>query len=75
MRKRHHLGDEQIRALWEWTRSLKGSSDDMNFTPADLSAIRARTLIVQGRPRSTLSGGDVGRDVQGDSEICFVDCP
>jgi pimeloyl-ACP methyl ester carboxylesterase len=48
MRKRHHLGDEQIRALWEWTRSLKDSSDDMNFTPADLSAIRARTLIVQG---------------------------
>jgi pimeloyl-ACP methyl ester carboxylesterase len=48
MRKRHHLGDEQIRALWEWTRSLKDSYDDMNFTPTDLSAIRARTLIVQG---------------------------
>ncbi len=48
MRKRHDLGDEQIRALWEWTRSLKDSYDDMNFTPADLSAIKARTLIVQG---------------------------
>ncbi|HVP56189.1 MAG TPA: alpha/beta hydrolase [Candidatus Eisenbacteria bacterium] len=48
MRKRHHLGEGQIRALWEWTRSLKDSYDDMNFTPGDLSAIRARTLIVQG---------------------------
>jgi pimeloyl-ACP methyl ester carboxylesterase len=48
MRKRHHLGDEQIRALWEWTRSLKDSYDDMNFTPAALSAVTARTLIVQG---------------------------
>ena len=48
MRKRHRLGDEQIRALWGWTRSLKDSYDDMNFTPADLSAIRARTLIVYG---------------------------
>ena len=37
MRKRHHLGDEQICALWEWTRSLKDSYDDMNFTPTDLS--------------------------------------
>jgi pimeloyl-ACP methyl ester carboxylesterase len=48
MRKRHRLGDEQIRALWEWTRSLKDSYDDMNFTPADLAGIRARTLVVQG---------------------------
>src|SRR6516225_3292602 len=36
MRRRHHFGDEQIRALWDWTRSLKDSHDDMNFTPADL---------------------------------------
>ena len=42
------IGDDQIRALWEWTRSLKDSYDDMNFTPAYLSVIRARTLIVQG---------------------------
>jgi len=48
MRRRHHLGDEQIRALWEWTHSLKDSHEDMNFTPANLSAIRARTLIVYG---------------------------
>ena len=48
MRRRHHFGDEQIRALWDWTRSLKDSHDDLNFTPADLAQIRARTLIVQG---------------------------
>lgn len=48
MRKRHHLGDDQIRALWDWSRSLKDSCDDMNFTAADLSAIRAHTMIVQG---------------------------
>jgi pimeloyl-ACP methyl ester carboxylesterase len=48
MRKRHHLGDDQIRALWNWAQSLKDSYDDMNFTPADLGRIPARTLIVQG---------------------------
>jgi pimeloyl-ACP methyl ester carboxylesterase len=48
MRRAHKSGDEQIRALWQWGRSLKDSHDDMNFTPADLAKIRARTLIVQG---------------------------
>jgi pimeloyl-ACP methyl ester carboxylesterase len=48
MRRSHHHGDDQIRALWEWGRSLKDSYDDMNFTPADLAKIRARTLIMQG---------------------------
>src|SRR5271169_2248113 len=48
MRKRHHLGNEQIRALWKWTRSLIDSYDDMNFTPATLSRITASTLIVYG---------------------------
>jgi pimeloyl-ACP methyl ester carboxylesterase len=48
MRKRHHLGDDQISALWEWAHSLKDSYDDMNFRPEDLSAVRARTLIVYG---------------------------
>jgi len=48
MRKRHHLGDQQIRALWEWAHSLKDSYDDMNFTLADLARVRAHTLIVQG---------------------------
>jgi hypothetical protein len=46
MRKRHKLGDQQIVALWNWTREMKDSYDDMNFTPPSLSRITARTLIV-----------------------------
>jgi len=48
MRKRHKLGDEQIRAIWEWARAMADSHDDMNFTPASLSKITASTLIVYG---------------------------
>lgn len=48
MRKRHKLGDEQITALWNWTREMKDSYDDMNFTPPALSRIKASTLIVYG---------------------------
>jgi pimeloyl-ACP methyl ester carboxylesterase len=48
MRRAHKFGDDQIRALWEWGRSLKDSYDDLNFTAADLAKIRARSLIVQG---------------------------
>jgi len=48
MRKRHKLGDDQIRALWEWQRGMKDSYDDMNFTPDSLSRIEASTLIVYG---------------------------
>ncbi|HYL99120.1 MAG TPA: alpha/beta hydrolase [Blastocatellia bacterium] len=48
MRKWHKHGDEQIRALWKWGHELKDSYDDMNFTPAYLSTISARTLIVHG---------------------------
>jgi pimeloyl-ACP methyl ester carboxylesterase len=48
MRKRHKLGDQQIVALWEWTRGMKDSYDDMNFTPPRLSRITASTLIVYG---------------------------
>jgi pimeloyl-ACP methyl ester carboxylesterase len=48
MRKRHKVGDDQIRALWEWQRSMKDSYDDMNFTPDSLSRIKASTLIVYG---------------------------
>jgi pimeloyl-ACP methyl ester carboxylesterase len=48
MRKRHKLGDQQIVALWEWTRGMKDSYDDMNFTPASLAEIKASTLIVYG---------------------------
>jgi pimeloyl-ACP methyl ester carboxylesterase len=48
MRRRHKHGDEQIAALWEWARQMKDSHDDMNFTPASLSRIKASTLIVYG---------------------------
>ena len=48
MRKRHHLGDRQIVALWEWCHSMKDSQDDMNFTRQSLATITARTLIVYG---------------------------
>jgi pimeloyl-ACP methyl ester carboxylesterase len=48
MRKRHKLGDEQIKAIWEWSRGMADSYDDMNFTPPSLSRISASTLIVYG---------------------------
>ena len=48
MRKRHKLGDDQIRALFEWQHGMKDSYDDMNFTPESLSRIQASTLIVYG---------------------------
>lgn len=48
MRKRHKLGDDQIIALWAWAREMKDSYDDMNFTPASLSRVKASTLIVYG---------------------------
>jgi pimeloyl-ACP methyl ester carboxylesterase len=48
LRKRHKLGDGQIRALLEQQHALKDSYDDMNLTPPELARIRARTLIVQG---------------------------
>ena len=48
MRKRHKLGDEQIRAIWEWSHGMAESYDDMNFTPPSLSRISAPTLIVYG---------------------------
>ena len=48
MRNRHKLGDQQIVALWDWTRGLQDSYEDMNFTPPVLSRITVRTLIVYG---------------------------
>jgi pimeloyl-ACP methyl ester carboxylesterase len=48
MRKRHKLGDDQIRAIWEWSRGMAESYDDMNFTPPTLSKISTSTLIVYG---------------------------
>lgn len=48
MRKRHHLGDDQVRALWEWQRGMSDSHDDMNFTPESLNKVKAATLIIYG---------------------------
>jgi len=48
MRTRHKLGDEQIRALWQWQRDMAESYDDMNFDAAALAKITAATLIVYG---------------------------
>jgi pimeloyl-ACP methyl ester carboxylesterase len=48
MRGRHHHGDDHIRALWRHAREFADDRDDMNFTPASLSAITAKTLIVHG---------------------------
>ena len=48
LRARHVHGDEQIRRLYDMTRSFATSYDDMAFTSASLAAIRARTLIVHG---------------------------
>jgi pimeloyl-ACP methyl ester carboxylesterase len=69
MRKRHHLGNEQIAALWNWARGMKDSYDDMNFTPSYLSRITASIDRLR-RPRFPLSGRDGSRDVPRDSAVC-----
>jgi len=46
--RRHPRGDAQIEALLASTRAFADSYGDMNFTPAYLGTITARTLIVQG---------------------------
>jgi hypothetical protein len=46
-------GDQQIIELWNWTRGLQDSYDDMNFTPPLLSKVMTPTLIVYG-DRATL---------------------
>ena len=48
MRGRHHLGDDQIRALWRYAREFADDREDMNFTATTLATITARTLIVHG---------------------------
>jgi pimeloyl-ACP methyl ester carboxylesterase len=48
LRQRHPGGDTQIEALLASAKAFADSYDDMNFTPAYLSTIAARTLIVQG---------------------------
>lgn len=48
LRNRHVGGDEQLRQLYEMTRSFATSYEDMAFTPPQLGTITARTLIVHG---------------------------
>lgn len=48
LRTTHTRGDDQIRALYAWVASLAESYNDMTFTPAYLSTITARTLVVHG---------------------------
>ena len=48
MRRSHKSGDRQITKLWDWTRGLQNSYEDMNFTPPLLSRITAPTLVVYG---------------------------
>jgi pimeloyl-ACP methyl ester carboxylesterase len=48
MRRRHHLGDDQIRALWRHARAFADDREDMNFDAVTLSRISARTMIVHG---------------------------
>lgn len=48
LRRIHPGGDAQIDALLASTTAFADSYDDLNFTSAVLSTIRARTLIVQG---------------------------
>ena len=44
----HPGGDAQIDALLASATAFADSYDDMNFTPPQLAAIQARTLIIQG---------------------------
>lgn len=48
MRQWHKQGDEQIVELWRQGNAFKDSYEDMNFTSAYLSTIKASTLIVHG---------------------------
>ena len=48
LRERHAGGDEQIQTLFDNFRTFALNHSDMDFTPAKLSAITARTLIVHG---------------------------
>jgi pimeloyl-ACP methyl ester carboxylesterase len=48
MKKSHAHGEQQIRSLWRQANAFKDSYDDMDFSPAMLSKIKVRTLIVHG---------------------------
>ena len=48
LRAIHRHGDAQVRALLRQLGELAGVEGDLAFTPEDLSAITARTLLVHG---------------------------
>ena len=48
MRSMQEEGDDRMRALARYAHAFADDRDDMNFTPALLSTITARTLIVHG---------------------------
>lgn len=48
LRASHTRGDTQIQTLIDNFRAFADNHDDMAFTPAKLSVITARTLIVHG---------------------------
>ena len=48
LRRRHPGGDPQIKAILASTKSFATTYDDLNFTPPLLSAIKARTFIIEG---------------------------
>lgn len=48
MRGRHVHGDAQIRELWAQARAFADDYEDLSFTPARLSRIEARTLVMNG---------------------------
>ena len=53
MRGRHHLGDDQIRALWRHARAFADDRDDMNFTTASLAKADGPPLPLARNPSGT----------------------
>jgi pimeloyl-ACP methyl ester carboxylesterase len=48
MRALHVHGDDQIAALWQLPLRFAEDETDMRFTPDQLAAVTARTLVVSG---------------------------
>ena len=72
MRGRHHLGDDQIRALWRHAREFADDRDDMNFTAATLVHDHRKDPDRARRSRSALSGRAGRRIVSRDSGCVAV---
>jgi pimeloyl-ACP methyl ester carboxylesterase len=74
MRKRHRFGDQQIVSLWNGTRVMKDSYDDVNFIAPSLSRITASTLIVYGERDPLYPVETAARDVWCDSAFRPLGC-